>query len=102
MEKRDKEIYRYVTEHCPYCALCGSTSFLHRHHIIYRSEGGPTDYWNIIVLCERCHRMVHSNKRKWQPRLQKILREVIVEECGYDEDIKQYVRSVPIKTVLKG
>ena len=61
----EKQIYEYIVEHCPYCALCGSTQNLHIHHILYRSEGGPTSLWNLIRLCEKCHTKVHSSKRYW-------------------------------------
>ncbi len=88
---KDKDVYNYITEHCKYCALCGSTWNLHRHHIIYRSEGGPTDYWNIIILCEHCHMMVHSNKRYWQKKLIQILTNIIIYECHYNKEIRDYV-----------
>lgn len=81
---KEKEVYEYVVEHCNYCAVCGSTWRLHNHHIEYRSEGGPTTLWNIIRLCEKCHIMVHSNKRVWQPRLKNILAKIVIYECHYD------------------
>ena len=73
MNKKDKEVYEFINGIEPYCQLCGSTYNLHRHHIRYRSEFGtntnPTYIGNIIVLCDKCHRLVHRNKRYWQPIL---------------------------------
>ena len=69
MTKEEKKIYELITEEEPYCQICGSTSFLHRHHIRYGACGRKTYLGNIIVLCEECHRIVHSNKKKWQPIL---------------------------------
>lgn len=69
MNKEEKKVYELITEEEPYCQICGSTSFLHRHHIRYGACGRKTYLGNIIVLCEECHRVVHSNKKKWQPIL---------------------------------
>lgn len=65
----DKEVYKEIVENEPYCQMCGSTSYLHIHHIYYRSQLGKTTPKNLIRLCDRCHRLVHSNKRKYQPIL---------------------------------
>ena len=72
MTKQEKLVYEKITEEQPYCQLCGSTSYLHRHHIYYRSQLGLTVEKNIIVLCDKCHMIVQSNKRKWQPILIKM------------------------------
>ena len=71
MTKEEKKVYDYINEIEPWCQLCGSTYKLHRHHIRYGGlQGGRKTYiGNIIVLCERCHRLVHSNKKYWQPKL---------------------------------
>lgn len=42
---------------------------MHAHHIIYLSQNGTDDSWNLITLCDNCHRLVHSNKTYWQPKL---------------------------------
>ena len=65
----EKEVYKQIVEKEPYCQLCGSCYELHIHHIYYRSQGGLTIPENLIRLCGRCHRLVHSNKKLWQPRL---------------------------------
>lgn len=63
------KIYEEIVENEPYCQLCGSTSYLHIHHIYYRSQLGLTTPKNLIRLCSKCHALVHSNKRVYQPKL---------------------------------
>ena len=65
----NKGIYEQIIENEPYCQLCGSTSYLHIHHIYYRSQLGLTTPKNLIRLCSKCHELVHSNKKKYQPIL---------------------------------
>ena len=69
MKKNDKEVYKKIIEEEHYCQLCGSANWLEIHHIYYRSQGGSNDERNLIRLCKKCHQMVHSNKKKWQPFL---------------------------------
>lgn len=67
-----KEVYNAVIQRDNYsCRLCGSTNWLALHHIKYRSERKDliNNIDNCIMLCENCHRTVHSNKKKWQPIL---------------------------------
>jgi 5-methylcytosine-specific restriction endonuclease McrA len=64
------------------CRSCGGVAWLHLHHIVYRSQGGAHDETNLITLCEDCHLMVHSSKRKWQPLLVEVLR------LGYQDSKK--------------
>lgn len=75
MTKQEKLVYEKITEEQPYCQLCGSTSYLHRHHIRYGACGRKTYFGNIIVLCDKCHRLVHSSKKKYQPLLIKMAEE---------------------------
>ena len=53
------------------CQLCGISQNLSLHHIIYRSENKQliNEPTNCIMLCNNCHRLVHSNKHLWQPKL---------------------------------
>lgn len=69
MTSNDKKVYEYITELEPYCQLCGSSFNLHRHHIRYGACGRKTYIGNVIVLCNKCHNLVHSNKKYWQPIL---------------------------------
>ena len=79
MNKHEKEIYEKIIEEQPYCILCGSTNYLHIHHIYYRSQLGLTTERNLIRLCNKCHNMVHSNKKKYQ----KMLLEIQYKKYGY-------------------
>lgn len=52
------------------CRFCGQTAYrMECHHISYRSQGGPDANWNLILLCDEHHALVHSNKKLWQPIL---------------------------------
>ena len=67
-----KEIYNFVIERDKYCCrLCGSTNWIQLHHILYRSQRKDliNDINNCIMLCDDCHKLVHSNKKRWQPIL---------------------------------
>ena len=79
MNKSEKEVYEKIVEEQPYCMICGSTNFLHIHHIYYRSQLGLTTEKNLIRLCNKCHNMVHSNKKKYQ----KMLLEIQYKKYGY-------------------
>lgn len=46
---------------------------MHSHHIIYLSQNGTDDLWNLVTLCSSCHRTVHSNKLYWQPKLLRLV-----------------------------
>jgi hypothetical protein len=35
-------------------------SGLHIHHILYRSEHGPDESWNLVAICHECHEEVHA------------------------------------------
>ncbi len=73
-----KETYNQVFEECNgRCVFCGATYNLHYHHIFYRSERKDLidEPSNGILLCEEHHRLVHSNKRKYQPILLDIKKE---------------------------
>ncbi len=74
-----KKTYNQVFEECNgKCVFCYTTNNLHYHHIYYRSERKDLidEPSNGIMLCEECHRLVHSNKRKYQPILLEIKKEV--------------------------
>jgi hypothetical protein len=40
---------------------CGTTIFVHGHHIEHWADDGPTDYQNLILLCGYHHRFVHEH-----------------------------------------
>lgn len=39
---------------------CGMRNNLHVHHIIYRSEMGVDESWNLITVCNDCHDRIHA------------------------------------------
>ena len=55
------------------CGLCGALG-THTHHIKFRSEAPDRidDLDNLFYLCVECHQKVHSNKKYWQPRLERL------------------------------
>jgi hypothetical protein len=55
------------------CRYCGLHTSLNVHHIVYRSQGGPHENWNLITLCAEHHALVHSNKRYWMPILRGVI-----------------------------
>lgn len=43
----------------PQCKLRNN---LHCHHIVYRSEMGVDETWNIVTICSDCHDLIHAYK----------------------------------------
>lgn len=39
---------------------CRRRKLLHAHHIVHQADGGPTDYDNLVLLCEPHHYQVHE------------------------------------------
>ena len=44
------------------CRLCGAHGFLHVHHIVHWTKGGPTVTGNLIAVCTSCHRAIHRDE----------------------------------------
>lgn len=42
------------------CAFCGSDDDLRVHHIIPICDGGENTPYNLMYLCEDCHRAIHA------------------------------------------
>lgn len=61
------------------CRLCNKMHNLQLHRIIYGSQGGKYESSNTVLLCIKCHEMVHSNKNKWLPILQKFVSERVIK-----------------------
>ena len=71
MNKTEKEVYEKTKElYNGQCAICGNNQ-IQMHHIRYGGlQGGRKTYLgNVIPLCEKHHRLVHTNKRKYMPEL---------------------------------
>lgn len=43
------------------CRSCGSRNALHVHHVIFRSQQGPDEAWNLVVVCSSCHDGIHKD-----------------------------------------
>jgi hypothetical protein len=41
---------------------CGARASLHVHHIVFRSRGGSDDPWNLTVVCNFHHNLIHTEK----------------------------------------
>lgn len=51
-----------LRDRCCQTPGCGRTRFLHAHHVVYWSRGGPSDLDNAVLLCGSCHRAVHLGR----------------------------------------
>ncbi|HEU5085663.1 MAG TPA: DUF222 domain-containing protein [Acidimicrobiales bacterium] len=38
---------------------CGARRGLHAHHLIHWEDGGPTELWNLLLVCPHHHRLHH-------------------------------------------
>ena len=39
---------------------CERTVFLECHHIVHYADGGPTELWNLLLVCWTHHALVHE------------------------------------------
>ena len=62
------------------CVFCGSP-YINMHHIRYGACGRKTYMGNVIPLCEEHHRLVHTNKKKYQ----KIIIDIIDKKCSCEK-----------------
>lgn len=53
---------RMMKEFGEYCYLCGYTTNLEAHHIVFRSQMGSGGWRNLVPLCKRCHLEAHKHK----------------------------------------
>jgi len=56
---------RRALEHRDRCCRvpgCGATRGLHAHHIIHWEDGGPTELWNLVLVCPYHHRLHHKGR----------------------------------------
>jgi hypothetical protein len=44
------------------CVNCGNTNACHAHHVKHWAHGGTTDLDNLVLLCWKCHRLVHERR----------------------------------------
>ncbi|WP_024446219.1 HNH endonuclease signature motif containing protein [Mycolicibacterium iranicum] len=53
---------RRALEHRDRCCVvpgCGATRGLHAHHLRHWEDGGPTELWNLVLVCPFHHRAHH-------------------------------------------
>ena len=43
------------------CAVCSTTNDICIHHKVHYSKGGTNTLDNLVILCQPCHRALHSN-----------------------------------------
>ncbi len=63
VKKRNKSYssFKKEKEYRPkICACCGTRNNLNLHHIIPFSIGGTNEYYNLVYLCEDCHKKIHK------------------------------------------
>lgn len=61
VDARDKRQCRACGKRCDPNAT-GLLTRAHRHHIVYRSAGGPDEAWNLATLCASCHNDEHKHR----------------------------------------
>ena len=83
------EIRKEVLELDNYkCQNCGEKSKkLHIHHIIPLSKRGRNDAYNLVTLCEECHKTEHPNldtsiKKRYGPTGVSYLSYLYCEKCN--------------------
>ncbi|WP_099869404.1 HNH endonuclease signature motif containing protein, partial [Mycobacterium heckeshornense] len=56
-----RRLRRALEHRHPSCAVpgCGATRGLHAHHIRHWEDGGPTELFNLVLLCPYHHRLHH-------------------------------------------
>ena len=56
-----RRLRRALEHRHPTCAVpgCGATRGLHAHHIWHWEDGGPTELWNLVLVCPFHHRLHH-------------------------------------------
>jgi hypothetical protein len=59
-----RRIRRALEHRHPTCAVpgCGATRGLHAHHLWHWEDGGPTELWNLALVCPFHHRLHHRNQ----------------------------------------
>jgi hypothetical protein len=57
----NRRLRRALEHRHPTCAVpgCGATRGLHAHHIVHWEDGGPTELFNLVLVCPYHHRLHH-------------------------------------------
>lgn len=56
--------FRVVERDHGQCMSCGTENGVAPHHVLPRSVGGTHTEDNLVLLCWRCHAMVHNGLKK--------------------------------------
>lgn len=57
-------LYRLVKQRDKGCVCCGNTRGVQAHHKIHWAHGGRTDLDNLVLMCWRCHDLIHRKRFK--------------------------------------
>ncbi|ORA04387.1 HNH endonuclease signature motif containing protein [Mycolicibacterium bacteremicum] len=59
-----RRLRRALEHRDPTCVVpgCGATRGLHAHHLVHWEHGGPTELWNLVLLCPFHHRLHHKGE----------------------------------------
>jgi hypothetical protein len=57
----NRRLRRALEYRHPTCAVpgCGATRGLHAHHFVHWEDGGPTELFNLVLVCPYHHRLHH-------------------------------------------
>jgi hypothetical protein len=90
---------------------CGCREALQVHHLRYRSRGGRTELWNELLVCRRCHALIHQGllevsgdplgTLEWVPAAEKIRLDIQDEIAEFSKApvIRVVVPPVPVAPV---
>ena len=60
----DKIIRASVIDRDKCCVLCGGKQE-QIHHVMLKSHSGNNTAKNLVCVCNRCHRKIHANEKKY-------------------------------------
>ncbi len=70
------------------CQCCHAKNLsLHAHHIIWREDGGKDSIYNLITVCQKCHRKIHDEGKSGEVRRQN--GEVVIGMSGKIDRLSQ-------------
>ena len=58
--ERSKTNLESYARHIDFCEICGSRGDTALHHIVFRSQLGSDEWWNLASLCPKCHEAAHG------------------------------------------